>query len=327
MKLGIIGKPQSGKTTVFNAACQMQEAVGDYSQAVHRAIIKVPDKRVDELAKLVQPKKLTYAEIEILDAPSFSSKGKEAAGIEISEDFKKTDTLMAVIDSFSPESNITKKEKKMKQVGDKTMILEIDLLKRCLAQLEQEKPLVEMDLDESESKLIRGYLFMSLKPMLIVLNIAEDDIPKSDEIYSSLEKFVSDSKRELAVMCGKIEMELVGLEEDEHRAFLDDLGISAPAVEIVIQKAYKLLGLVSFLTAGEPEVRAWTIKRGTVAQKAAGVIHSDIERGFIRAEVTSYDDYIEHKTTAALKAAGKQRLEGKEYPVKDGDVILFRFNV
>ena len=215
----------------------------------------------------------------------------------------------------------------MKQVGDKTMILEIDLLKRCLAQLEQEKPLVEMDLDESESKLIRGYLFMSLKPMLIVLNIAEDDIPKSDEIYSSLEKFVSDSKRELAVMCGKIEMELVGLEEDEHRAFLDDLGISAPAVEIVIQKAYKLLGLVSFLTAGEPEVRAWTIKRGTVAQKAAGVIHSDIERGFIRAEVTSYDDYIEHKTTAALKAAGKQRLEGKEYPVKDGDVILFRFNV
>ncbi len=350
MKLGIIGKPQSGKTTVFNAACQMQEAVGDYSQVVHRSIIKVPDKRVDALAELVTPKKLTYAEMEILDAPGFSGKGKKAAGIEISEDLKKMEALMAVIDGFSPdcnpekdiqdlidemiihdqtvvESNITKKEKKMKQVGDKTMILEIDLLKRCLAQLEQEKPLVEMDLDESESKLIRGYLFMSLKPMLIVLNIAEDDIPKSDEIYSSLEKFVSDSKRELAVMCGKIEMELVGLEEDEHRAFLDDLGISAPAVEIVIQKAYKLLGLVSFLTAGEPEVRAWTIKRGTVAQKAAGVIHSDIERGFIRAEVTSYDDYIEHKTTAALKAAGKQRLEGKEYPVKDGDVILFRFNV
>ena len=119
----------------------------------------------------------------------------------------------------------------------------------------------------------------------------------------------------------------LGLDEDEHLAFLEDLGISTPAVEIVIQKAYKLLGLMSFLTAAEPEVRAWTIKRGTVAQKAAGVIHSDIERGFIRAEVTSYDDYIEHKTPAALKAAGKQRLEGKEYRVKDGDVILFRFNV
>ena len=350
MKLGIIGKPQSGKTTVFNAACQMQEAVGDYSQAVHRAIIKVPDKRVDALAELVSPKKLTYAEIEILDTPGFSGKGKEAAGIEISEDLKKIDALIAVVGSFSPdsnpgkdiqhlidemiihdqtvvESNITKKEKRMKQTGDKTLTQEIDILKRCLAQLEGEKPLVEMDLDESESKLIRGYLFMSLKPMLIVLNIAEDDIPKSDEIFSSLEKFVSDSKRELAVMCGKIEMELVGLDEDEHREFLEDLGISTPAVEIVIQKAYKLLGLMSFLTAAEPEVRAWTIKRGTNAQKAAGVIHSDIERGFIRAEVISYDDYIEHKTPAALKAAGKQRLEGKEYPVKDGDVILFRFNV
>ena len=176
-------------------------------------------------------------------------------------------------------------------------------------------------------KLIRGYLFMSHKPMLIVLNIAEDDIPKSEEIYAGLSKFVSDSKRELAVMCGKIEMELVGLEEEELQEFLKDLGITTSAVDIVIQKAYKLLGLMSFLTAGEPEVRAWTIKRGTNAQKAAGVIHSDIERGFIRAEVTSYADYIEHKTPAALKAAGKQRLEGKEYRVKDGDVILFRFNV
>ena len=128
-------------------------------------------------------------------------------------------------------------------------------------------------------------------------------------------------------MCGKIEMEMVGLEEDEHLAFLEELGITAPAVDIVIQKAYKLLGLFSFLTAGEPEVRAWTINKGTVAQKAAGVIHSDIERGFIRAEVTTFEDYMEYKTTAALKAAGKQRLEGKDYPIKDGDVILFRFNV
>ena len=350
MKLGIIGKPQSGKTTVFNAACQMQVAVGDYSQAVHRSIIKVPDKRVIALAELVNPKKLTYAEMEILDAPGFSGKGKEAAGIEISEDLKKMEALMAVIDGFSPdckpekdiqdlidemiihdqtvvESNITKKEKKMKQAGDKTVITEINLLKRCLAQLETERPLIELDLSDDELKLIRGYMFMSLKPMLIVLNISEDDIPKSEEIYAGLSKFVSDSKRELAVMCGKIEMELVGLEEEELKEFLKDLGITTSAVDIVIQKAYKLLGLMSFLTAGEPEVRAWTIKRGTNAQKAAGVIHSDIERGFIRAEVTSYDDYIEHKTPAALKAAGKQRLEGKEYRVKDGDVILFRFNV
>ena len=350
MKLGIIGKPQSGKTTVFNAACGMHEAVGDFSQAIHRAVIKVPDKRVDELAKIFMPKKTTYAEIEILDAPGFSGKGKEAAGLEISQDLKQMEALIAVIDYFSSdakpekdiqdlidemiihdqaivESNLSKKEKRLQMTGDKVLAAEVPFLKKCLAVLEKEQPLVELTVDENEYKLLRNFMFMSLKPMLIVINIAENKLKESDQINSQFAKFFKPNKREVAVVCGSVEMELVGLDAAEKRAFLDDLGIATPAVEQVIQKSYNLLGLQSFFTTGETDVRAWTIKKGTNAQKAAGAVHSDIERGFIRAEVVKYDDMIEHKTFAALKAVGKQRLEGKEYIVQDGDVLLFRFNV
>lgn len=350
MKLGIIGKPQSGKTTVFNAACGKQEAVGDYSQAVHRAIIKVPDKRVDKLAKLFNPKKITYAEIDMLDAPGFTGKGKEAGGLEISQDLKMMEALMCVVDCFSAdanpqkdikdltdemiihdqaiiESNIAKKEKNLLKTGDKALSAEIDLLKRALAVLEEEKPLLELALDEVETKIVKNYMFMSLKPMLIVLNMSEEKLDRIETFESDFQKFIKPNKREVAVMCGSVEMELVGLDESERGAFLEEMGIATPAVEQVIQKSYKLLGLQSFFTVGEPEVRAWTIKSGTNAQKAAGVIHSDIERGFIRAEVSTYNDMIELKTSAALKAAGKQRLEGKEYVVQEGDIILFRFNV
>jgi len=350
MKLGIIGKPQSGKTTVFNAACGMHEAVGDYSQATHRAVIKVPDKRVDELSKLFNPKKTTYAEIEMLDAPGFSGKGKEASGLEISEDLKKMDSLMAVIDYFSPdarpekdlqdlidemnlhdhaivESNISKNEKKAQLTGDKALGAVLTVLKKCLAVLEKEQPLIELALDDNEAKLIKNFTFMSLKPMLIVINISEDKLNESSNIETQFAKFIKENKREVAVVCGSVEMELVGLEANEKREFLDELGIATPAVEQVIQKSYSLLGLQSFFTCGDPEVRAWTIKKGTNAQKAAGAIHSDIERGFIRAEVVKYDDMMEHKSNAALKSAGKQRLEGKEYIVQNGDIILFRFNV
>jgi ribosome-binding ATPase YchF (GTP1/OBG family) len=170
-------------------------------------------------------------------------------------------------------------------------------------------------------------MLLSLKPLLIVLNIAEEQLPQAAEIETKYHHLVQSGKRELAVVCGKIEMDLVTLSNDERGAFLADLGIAQSAMDVVVQRSYALLGLISFLTAGEPEVRAWTIRKGTNAQKSAGVIHSDIERGFIRAEVIRYDDYVTLKTPAAIKAAGKQRLEGKEYVIDDGDVILFRFNV
>ncbi|MCP4683824.1 MAG: redox-regulated ATPase YchF [bacterium] len=350
MKLGIIGKPQAGKTTVFNAACGQQENVGDFSKAVHRALVTVPDERLEVLAGLVSPKKITYAQIEFVDAPGFSGKGKDARAFEIHEDLRQADAFLMVVDAFSEdsspesdvqslidemilldqtlvESTIDKRSRKAKLTGDKSETRKLEVLARCLEVLEQEKPLLECDLAPDEEKLLRGYQFLSQKPLLVVINIGEDEIDKAQSVYDKYSRFVEEGKRELAVICGRIEMELVGLEDEERTEFLKDLGIEKPAVEKVIEKSYFLLGLISYLTAAEPEVRAWTIERGDTAQKAAGVIHSDIERGFIRAEVTAYNDYIEYKTLPAIKAAGKQRLEGKEYIVADGDVILFRFNV
>jgi len=350
MKLGIIGKPQSGKTTVFNAASGQQEAVGDFSQTSHRAVIKVPDNRVEELAKLVNPKKITFAEIEFLDAPGFSGKGKEASEHEINQELRLMDALVVVLDSFSPdanakkdirdlldemiladqvmiENNIEKRARKIKLTGDKAGVHELEILNKCLKTLEEEKLLIDLELIPEDEKSLRGYMFLTQKPLLFVINIREDEISRMSEYYDKFKEFSSEGKRHIAVMCGKVEMELATLSEEDCSLFMDELGIKTPAVDKVVQESYSLLGLISFLTAGEPEVRAWTINKGTVAQKAAGVIHSDIERGFIRAEVIAYNDYIEYKTAAAIKAAGKSRLEGKEYVVKDGDVILFRFNV
>lgn len=350
MKIGLLGAPQSGKTTIFNAASGQSEAVGDFSQAVHRAVIKVPDNRLQELATLVNPKKITPAEIEFLDAPGLSGKEKPSGSVEFSAELRQMDTFiivlnasasdanpekeirnlleeMIILDQLLIESNLEKKQRKAKLTGDKNEQREVDLLQKLLAHLQAEKPLIDLEISDEELKPVRGFQFLSLKPLLIVLNISENDLPKSQEIYDKHKHHVVPGKRELAVVCGKIEMELVTLAEDERNAFMKDLGITAPAMDQVVQKSYTLLGLISFLTAGEPEVRAWTIRRGTVAQRAGGVIHSDVERGFIRAEVTAYQDYIDYKTTAALKAAGKTRLEGKEYVMQDGDVILFRFNV
>ncbi len=350
MKLGIIGKPQCGKTTVFNAAAGQQEAVGDYSQAVHRAVIKVPDERPFRVAELVKPKKVTPAEIEFLDAPGFTGKGKESKGLEVTPELHQMDAFIMVVDAFSPEANpetdiqnlidemiildqvmvetnINKRERRIKLTGDKSEIRELELLKRCLTVLEEERPLIDMELAEEDARLLRGFMFLSQKPLLIVLNIPEEALGEAEDIAQKHSHFVDVGKRELAVMCGKIEMELVSLEEEERQAFLNELGIKTPAVQQVIQKSYALLGLISFFTANENEVRAWPVSQGIIAVKAAGVVHSDMERGFIRAEVVRFDDYMEYKTSAALKAAGRMRLEGKEYVVEDGDVIQFRFNV
>jgi len=350
MKLGILGRPQSGKTTVFNAAACQSEAVGDFSKATHRSLIKIPDNRLLELAKLVNPKKITYATVEFLDTPGLSGHGKASKSLEISAELRQAEAFMLVVDAFSPdakpevdirslidemilldhllvESNLERRARKVKLTGDKSEAREIELLSECLVQLEQEKPLIDCEFNPDDEKKLKGYQFLTQKPILVVLNISECDIENAEEIVLKYSSFFREGKCELTVMCGKIEMELVSLDNDEREMFMTDLGITASATDVVIQKSYKLLGLISFLTAGEPEVRAWTIRAGTTAQMAAGVIHSDIERGFIRAEVTAYDDYITLKSQAAIKAAGKQRLEGKQYLVTDGDVILFRFNV
>jgi len=348
--LGIIGKPQSGKTTVFNAASGREEVVGDFSQTSHRAVIKVPDERLVKIAAIVKPPKITQAEIEFLDSPEFTGQGKKATTFDISPDLRQTDALLVVIDAFSANSHpahdiqdlidemmladqvliegtISKKKKRIRLTGDRSENRELELLEKNLKFLEQEKPLIDLELNKDDWKLLRGYMFLSHKPILVVINISEKDLSDRDGIYQKFSSWIVPGQRELAVLCGQIEMELISLQPQERQAFLDDLGIAAPAVEQVIQKAYHLLGLISFITVEGPELRAWPVKKGTSARKAAGVVHSDIERGFIRAEVTPYEDFVAYKTPSALKAAGKMRLEGRDYVVRDGDVILFRFNV
>ncbi len=352
MKIGIIGLPLSGKTTVFNAAAGRTEAVGDYSKASHRAVVKVPDDRLDKLAELVQPKKTTYAEIDYVDISVFSGKGKEAdtSAMNIPDDLRYADALIVVIDAFSDdadpvkhlrllldemilndqviiERNIEKKQRTAQLTGDKDIQREVEVFNKCLAALEEEKTLSMAGLESEEKKQLKNYSFLSIKPLLVVLNISEDDIGNEDAWLEKFRKYEAPGVREFVVICGKIEMELAVLSKDDREAFMKDLGIEHPAMELLIQKSYALLGLISYFTAGDPEARAWTIRAGTNARKAAGVIHSDIERGFIRAEVVPYEAYAKHGSSSAAKDAGKFRLEGKEYIVQDGDVILFRFNV
>jgi len=350
MKLGIIGKPQCGKTTIFNAAAGQKEVVGDYSRASHRAVIRVPDERVDKLAELSGRDMRVYPEIEFLDAPGFTGEGKDSSRLSVTNELREMDALLMVIDAFSTEAdpsryiqnlvdemiladqevvenNITSKSRKMKLTGDKSLERELDLLRRCLGVLEQEQPLLYLDVIPGEEKLLRNYQFLSRKPVLIILNIAEEDLPRQDEVYRQYSHLVEPGRRDVATVCGKVQMELAALPPDEQEAFHAELGVTGSAMERVIRKSYALLGLISFLTIGKGEVRAWTVRTGAHARTAAGTVHSDMERGFIRAEVTRFEDWMEYKTAVALKAAGKTRLEGKDYVVRDGDEIRFLFNV
>ncbi|MFH2035455.1 MAG: GTPase, partial [Candidatus Zixiibacteriota bacterium] len=287
MKLGIIGPPQSGKTTLFNAVSGKMEAVGDYSRAVHRAIIKVPDERLDNLTTtLVSTKKITHAEIEFLDAAGFTGKGKKAGGdTDIMPDLRLMDALVIVVDQYSQEAspeadlqaildemiladmmvienNVDKLERTLKLTGKNERARELEILKQCRTALENETPLSEIGLTLEDKKEVRGYAFLTLKPVLITFNISEDLLPKYNSIYEGHKKYCLESIRDISVICGKIEMELAALEIEERKEFLKELNIERPAVEKFIQKSYNLLGLISFFTIGEPECRAWTIKKG-----------------------------------------------------------------
>ncbi|MEW5924425.1 MAG: DUF933 domain-containing protein [Candidatus Zixiibacteriota bacterium] len=352
MKLGIIGLPQSGKTTIFNAASGQQEAVGDYSQASHRAVIKVPDQRLVELSELHRPKKITFAEIEFLDSPGFTGQGKKGKGeLEILHDLRLVDAVVIVVDNFGSEThpeqdlqalsdemvlsdlmiietNIEKLARTIKLTGRQERARELDVLQRCQEALNNDQLLIEIGLSEEDKKEIRGYAFLTLKPQLITFNISEEMLPDYPTLYADYEnKYCREGMRDISVICGKIEMELAALSNEDRQAFLKELNIERPVVEKFIRKSFNLLGLITFFTVGPPECRAWTLRKGSAAPKAAGTVHTDFERGFIRAEVASYDDYMIYKTLPALKAAAKLHVEGKDYVVQDGDVILFRFNI
>ena len=351
MKLGIIGLPQSGKTTIFNAVSGQVVAVGDYSRAEHRAVVKVPDHRVEDLFSIAESKKLTHAEIEFLDSTAFTGKGKKSSGeLGNVHDLRLLDAFAIVIDDFSNdaqpehdlqaivdemiladlmviENNLDKLSRSIKLTGKKDRAHEAELLKICLDALNNEKMLSEIGLIEKDAKELRGYSFLSLKPQLVVFNISEKKLSDAEKIYGEYSKFKINGIRDISVMCGKLQMELSQLPEEERLEFQKEMNIKQLALERFIQKSYELLGLISFFTLGAPETRAWTIKRGTAAPQAAGAIHTDFERGFIRAEVATFEDYMKYKSLPALKTAARLRVEGKDYIVKDGDVILFLFNV
>ncbi len=361
MKLGIIGLPNAGKTTLMNALTGQELEVTAYpNQAAADpppGIVKVPDARLDRLSEIYQPRKTTRAEVACSDITGFDRgiSGDAAAGLfELLAD---TDALIHVVRAFEDEAVVhdgpldpladaaaldlelifhdlelveTRLERieaaQRKGIGGDNEA-EKRALERCRQALEREEPLRRVELDEDERAAIGSLRFASLKPVLVVLNVAEDRIgaPETEATVATLADHYAGKGVRVFSLSAAIEMELSQLETGEAEPFLGELGIEEPAVNLVIREAYRLLGLISFFTVGEDEVRAWTTRRGDRAPRAAGRIHSDIERGFIRAEVIGYEDFIAAGSMARARELGTIRLEGKDYVVEDGDIIEFRF--
>lgn len=354
MKVGIVGFAGSGKTTIFNTLTGLSAEVGGYGgkDKANLGNIKVPDARVDTLGDIFKTKKRTFAEVSFTDvAGPETADGRAASGLDaklvnnmrdvealvhvvrgfenpaiaqspdLARDIAAFDSELIISDLIQVENRLTRMKKEQK-VNPR----ERELFEQCKDALDNERPLREIEFDDEAQQLVSGFRFLSQKPQMLLLNVAESDITAG--IPDAVSALAADRDiKKVISMCGQAEMEIAQLEPEEQVDFLKELGIDAPARERFIVASYDMLDLISFLTAGEDECRAWTIRRGTRAQRAAGKIHSDIERGFIRAEVVAYADFIELKSEAKCKEAGKLRLEGKEYLVQDGDIIHFRFNV
>lgn len=354
MKAAIIGLSQSGKSTVFNVLTGAHYETKSYPGAEHHiGVVKVPDARLDSVAEVFSSKKRTHAEISFID-PGVKYKEHEKKLIELSH-AKEADCLVNVVRLFDdpnvihPHGNIDAerdvalmelelimqdlevighridKIKKDLEKGKREEEKEYQLLLKCKEKLEYEVPLRDMELGPDEEKLIRGFLFLSKKPIMVVANISESAI--GQELPEHLRKLTEEKKVGLIEFCAKVEMEIEELSEEERGEFFKAEGISMPAPERFIKEVYKALDLITFYTGNENEAKAWAVKRETKAIEAAGLIHSDIERGFIKAEVINYNDLVQCGSTKTAKEKGLLKLEGKEYIVKDGDIILFRFNV
>jgi hypothetical protein len=341
MKVAIVGFPQSGKTTLFSALTG-QQAQGRGKQNL--GVIKVPDARLDALADICQPKKLTHAEVSFVDIPGSQTPGQALDAATLNE-MRPQDAFAAVIRGhaalgeptpqkdleslegelcFADMAVIEKRLERLKKEGSKNT-REIEILARCQAHLEKELPLRTLSLMEDEQQIISGFRFLSQKPLLAVLNVSED--AAASPIDAKIATYAKEHGFAAFPLAVSLEAEIAELSPEEQLEFLKGLGLEQSAKSTFIRAAYNLLGLMSFFTAGEDEVRAWTIRHKTPAVKAAGKIHSDIERGFIRAEVIAYEDFIKYKSEAKCREMGKFRLEGKEYEVKDGEIVHFRSNV
>jgi GTP-binding protein YchF len=340
LKIGLIGRQGSGKTTIFSALTGLTPDSGQGES--HLGVTKVPDARVDRLSEIFKPKKTTYAEIRFTDFPAQQGKEKLKANAALLAQMRDVDAMALVLNDFDGASEPMKdlrdllaemiladlvvvENRLTKLKKEKGKEREGELLAQCLKALEAEESLRSVDFTPDEETLLAGFGFLSRKSVIALFNVSEERAGKEPpEAYrAELERL----KIPGLALSAKVEMEVAQLDEKDRHGFLSELGIAEPARDRFIRASYRLLDLISFFTSGEDEVKAWTIQQGTVARKAAGKIHSDIERGFIRAEVVAYDDFIRYGSESKCREAGKLRLEGKDYVVVDGDIIHFRFNV
>jgi GTP-binding protein YchF len=364
MKLGIVGLPNVGKSTLFNAITKAGAESANYPFCTidpNVGIVAVPDERLDTLAKMYQPKKVTPTTIEFVDIAGLvkgASRG-EGLGNKFLSHIREVDAIVHVVRCFDDgnivhvdgsvdpardietislelifadieaiDKRMDKTRKQMKS-GDKKYQVELELLERIKATLEKGLPVRSMTFTPEEAEYVEQLFLLTWKPVLYAANVSEDGLSTIDQnpYVAKVREIAANENAEVIVVCAKIEEEISQLDDDEKQMFLEELGLAESGLDKLIKASYKLLGLISYLTAGETEVRAWTIVKGTKAPQAAGKIHSDFERGFIRAEIVAYEDLIRCGSYAAAREQGLVRSEGKEYVMQDGDVTLFRFNV